>query len=196
MWVQKMKIEFRNVYLHELRSQCILARQAVEDMGALLADAPLNEQAPRFWYCLQAFLAAAANISKLLWPSESHAAERGSELRTFLGIDDDSPLRVRRLRNDIEHLDSRLDDWVRVAEADGNLALAVRIIEGGSTGLVGLDPKRCFLFFDASTYCVTVAGQVYELLPICWAITTLAEKVDEVLDTPPWKGGLSGHSAV
>ena len=190
-----MKAEIRNVYLQEVRSQCILAHQATKDMAALLADAPLDAQAPRFWYCLQAFLAAAANISKLLWPSVS-AAERGRELRALLGINNDSPLRARGLRNDIEHMDERLDVWARAAEADEDLALFVRLIEGGGTGLVGLDPTRCFLFFDASTYRVTVAGREYELLPISWAISSLAEKVEEILGTSPWKGGLSGHSTL
>ncbi len=180
-----MKSEIRNVYLQEIRSQCTLANQAIEDMGGLLTAAYMGTQAPRFWYCLQAFLAAAANISKLLWPSGRGDTERGRELRAFLGIEDDSPLRARDLRNDIEHMDERLDAWAQAAEVDKNLALHVRVILGGQAGLFGLDPARCFLYFDANAYRVTVAGREYEILPIARAIHALAEKVDEILIAPP-----------
>lgn len=51
-----------------------------------------------------------SNVSKIFWPHQN-AAERGTRLRTLAGLPDCHALSNRRLRNHIEHMDERLDDW-------------------------------------------------------------------------------------
>lgn len=53
-----------------------------------------------------------ANVSKVFWPSgSSPARERGRRLRKLTGIADDHALKSRALRNHVEHMDERLDNW-------------------------------------------------------------------------------------
>ncbi len=63
------------------------------------------------WIALQNLLVAAANASKLLWGSKGKVATKRADLRKSLGIADSSPLRDPDLRNDFEHIDSRIDAW-------------------------------------------------------------------------------------
>lgn len=53
-----------------------------------------------------------ANVSKVFWPSDSSTArERGRRLRQLTGIADNHALKSRALRNHVEHMDERLDNW-------------------------------------------------------------------------------------
>ena len=60
----------------------------------------------RIWCSVQAFLVAAGNISKLLWPPKPLLPERGAELRANLSVGDDSPLEPRTFRNHFEYFDT------------------------------------------------------------------------------------------
>lgn len=51
-----------------------------------------------------------SNVSKISWPHRN-ASERGTRLRTLVGLPERHPLADRSLRNHIEHMDERLDDW-------------------------------------------------------------------------------------
>ncbi|MER9233633.1 hypothetical protein NKI56_16270 [Mesorhizobium sp. M0622] len=51
-----------------------------------------------------------ANVSKIFWPHQN-AAARGQRLRKLANLPDRHALADRRLRNHIEHIDERLDDW-------------------------------------------------------------------------------------
>lgn len=194
-----MQPEIQHAYLQELRSQCLIAHQAIEDMTNLMIPAHVEAElavqvgvlVPRFWYCTQAFLAAAANISKLLWPpsTKAGARKRGRELRALIGGEaaaDDSALNVagRTLRNLFEHFDERLDTWAERAEATGDPSLVVRVVWAGPPEVFEVNPHSCFLYFDASSYRIIVEGQVYEILPLSWAIHALVERVDDLLGTP------------
>lgn len=58
---------------------------------------------------IQNILVQGAAVSRYFWPVREKYAARGAELRDTYGIQDDSPLRSRDLRNAIEHFDERLD---------------------------------------------------------------------------------------
>lgn len=63
------------------------------------------------WGSIQSILVAAANVSKILWPARKRYMARGKQLRELLGVDDDSLLSDRTLRNHFEHYDERIEDW-------------------------------------------------------------------------------------
>lgn len=72
------------------------------------------------WLAIQGILVSAANISKLLWGSgrkddEKVIARRAARqpLRDLLQIDETSPLASKALRNDFEHFDERIEEWLR-----------------------------------------------------------------------------------
>jgi hypothetical protein len=55
----------------------------------------------------------AAAISRYFWPSRRAYDSRGSHLRASFGIQDDSVLRNRSLRDAAEHFDERLDEYLK-----------------------------------------------------------------------------------
>ncbi len=73
-------------------------------------EARLQEQT-RIFEALEAFLAAWARVSLMLFPSSrtSTARKRAKVLRTALGITQESPLTERNLRDSWMHFDERLD---------------------------------------------------------------------------------------
>jgi hypothetical protein len=130
----------------------------------------------RFWYSVQAFLVAAGNISKLLWPpyrkGEKQLPERGPQLRAILKVEESSPLEPRTFRNHFEHFDMRLEEWAissgPLVFIDGN----IRPIQG----INGAKPGDDFRNFDHINFAVTFQGDRYDLRPIVEAIQCLEHK--------------------
>jgi hypothetical protein len=60
---------------------------------------------------LRAALQFTGNISKVFWPPARHAKARGAHLCTMVDVDSNHILARRDLRNDVEHMDERLDLW-------------------------------------------------------------------------------------
>jgi hypothetical protein len=189
-----MSPEILRVYLYEIQNQCIIAMQAAEDMRREFESA-IAKQDARFWYCLQAFLSAAANISKLLRydhvqdrerPNARQVAqERATELRRVLQVNPDSVLLLPRdLRNHIEHMDERLDAWAESAGDDKQASLHVRVIQPGTPELLGFPPERCFLYFDAMNWAVTFKGTPFDVPPIAWEVNAIGERAAELLAGP------------
>lgn len=63
------------------------------------------------WGSIQSLLVAAANVSKILWPTKKQYKARGKQLRERLGVDDNNVLSDRTFRNHFEHYDERIEDW-------------------------------------------------------------------------------------
>src|SRR4051794_25987250 len=75
---------------------------------------------------LDDFLHHAARASLYLWPAERNKPpkkekalaeyrarqQRGKHLREHLGLAEDDPLRQRELRDNLQHLDERIDEWI------------------------------------------------------------------------------------
>jgi hypothetical protein len=145
--------------------------------AALAQDRQMRAAAnDRFWYAVQAFLVAAGNISKLLWPSDTpRLPERGPDLRASLEVDDDSPLKSRTLRTPFEHVDARLEQWAVLSKhhslIDANIAPA------GMLTVSGAEPGDYFRNFDLTEFAVTFWGKSYCLPPIADAIERLWHKV-------------------
>lgn len=98
-----------STFQSELRAQCEFIL-----IGGRQVNAHLEERQPTqpIWFALQGMLVSAANASKLLWGSRTEEAlEARRELRESVGVTDASPLSSRRLRNDFEHFDERLEEW-------------------------------------------------------------------------------------
>jgi hypothetical protein len=184
----------------EINWNCTDAAQRQANMGRheqwVSALARLNQlrQAARvrFWYSVQAFLVAAGNISKLLWPSyqkgEMLIHERGPELRAGLAVEEDSPLAPRTLRNHFEHFDVRLEQWAVSSKkrvfADSCIGLA-NLIRGHQAA--GVTPEDYLRNFDPVNFAVTFRGETYQLRPIIEAIQAIHQRVTEKLSQRFWE---------
>jgi hypothetical protein len=62
---------------------------------------------------VQNIVLRAAAISRFFWPVRKGHERRAAHLKVALGISEDSPLHNRDLRNSIEHLDERLDFYLK-----------------------------------------------------------------------------------
>lgn len=89
------------------QAECVI-RSAEQVTAALNA-----QDVEAVFYGLHNLLAAAGNMSKALsgQTGEAVVADARQPLRDSIGIDDESPLRDVRMRNNFEHFDERLDQW-------------------------------------------------------------------------------------
>jgi hypothetical protein len=124
-------------YVTELRSQARFAAAAARHMDAAMRRVVANqaESIDDLFVGLHGLVAAAGNISKLLWPTPQHPSsvdrlhslERGTMLRTLFNVDNASPLRLDGLREVVEHFDEHLDRTVE-ASRQGFSALMLNVV--------------------------------------------------------------------
>jgi hypothetical protein len=75
---------------------------------------PVTCQTRQVWFHLTSFLSHAAMISKYLSPisKKTPAVERAKALRKILGVSDSSVVLSRDSRDNVEHFDERIDNWI------------------------------------------------------------------------------------
>ena len=153
------------VFRFEISRQCQFADIAWKYISLALRSNDIN----LLWYSIQSFLGAAANISKILWPSAKQREMRGAELRSQLRVPDGAPLEYRGIRNHFEHFDERLDSWASSPEP----GLFVDSNVGPKGAIAGIDPKDFLRNFDPASYVVSFRDEEYPLRPIEEAIKHL-----------------------
>jgi len=166
------------IFQREVERQCKFALIAAQDLSQALQASDMD----RIWYSIQAFLVAAGNISKLLWPPKRLLPKRGAELRASLSVGDDSPLEPRTFRNHFEHFDERLEQWATSSErhnfADSNV--------GPPDMIVGFEPEDYLRNFDPANGAITFRGDEYHLQPVIEAIGELWERALVEAQKPHW----------
>ena len=165
-------------FIRELKIQCSFAAFALEDIHAALAS---HDQVDRLWFSVQNFLNSAANLSKMLWPVKAEYADRGEFLRNKLGIEEDSPLKSRRVRNCFEHFDEHLHEWIASLDShnliDRNVGPAKIWCPSGNFE----NDKKYFLRnFDQSNFELLFRGKVYELGPVIQEIQCIVDRVNKL----------------
>ena len=80
----------------------------------LLSDGK-ERQSRNVWFVLLSFLTHAAMVSKLLDPIRPEGAkeDRGTALRKHLEVEDGSAILSRAARDNLEHIDERIDRWTK-----------------------------------------------------------------------------------
>lgn len=171
----------RRVFFTEIRIQSRLALQSftkVEELAAerFHGDAPRQlERGFPLWREIHTFLATSAVVSKILWPGRNaprKSRRRGSELRALLGLSDDSPLSERFVRDALEHIDQRIEEWVP-AHVGGPMA-GWTITGTGETGLSGAPSLR---EFNQDSFDLTVAGATCNLRNLAAAVTHASARI-------------------
>ncbi len=98
--------------LEEILLNC---RQARHAWSAIPAKVTANEPELALFY-VDGFLSRAVNLSQLLWPDNPESAERGTQLRSALGLTGNLDLTLGEFRKLAAHYDDRLVDWASSAE--------------------------------------------------------------------------------
>lgn len=88
-------------------------------IGELL-DNPETVQSRLVWFHLSSFLSHVAMISKLVSPiaKDDAVKNRGDELKATLSIAPNSDVLPRSARDNFEHFDERIDNWVSANATD------------------------------------------------------------------------------
>lgn len=165
------------IFQREVERQCKFALMAEHGLKQALRTGDVDG----IWYSVRAFLVAAGNISKLLWPPRPSSTERGAKLRES-PVPINSPLKPRTFRNSFEHFDERLEQWATSSErhnlADSNV--------GSPNMIVGLELGDYLRNFDTVNWAVTFRGDTYYIQPIADAIQELWQRASVEAAKPHW----------
>jgi len=167
------------IFQREVERQCKFALIALQDLNHALETTNMD----RIWYSVQAFLVAAGDVSKLLWPTNPLLPTRGEELRVSLAVPDSSPLAPRNFRNHFEHFDERLEQWA----TSSSRHIFVDSNTGPSNMIVGIDPADYLRNLDTTKHAITFRGDVYPLDPIAAAIGDLWQTASVEAAKPHWE---------
>jgi hypothetical protein len=140
-----------SIFQSELKTQCEFIV-----IGAQVVNANLGPQgnSQAVWFGLQGILISASNASKILWGSrQDPVLEARRPLRESVSVDDSSPLSSRKLRNDFEHFDERLEEWFETSE--NHIYLGRNIGPPNMIVLSGASPTDQFGHFDPTTAIVS-----------------------------------------
>ena len=158
------------VYVRELVHQAEAAQLAAQEFNASLKSPGANGTA-RAFAAVQSLLAAAAMVSKMLWPKPSKfrfdgsplkeaeeaqrktTLDRGRTLRTALGIKGSTLVESRKVRNALEHFDDRLD---RYFEAGHRMVVDRNIGPKNRLAVIGDKPALHLRLIDTEAGTVSV----------------------------------------
>lgn len=176
-----------SAFLDELNGQCnyfALAIGGMKQCGLLFMDQNTEAETrrvtgQRFWFNVQAMLAAFANISKILYPQNKKDpyCARGIHLRSVIGEAIAKPFEAsaRSMRNHYEHFDERIDDWW---EGGGRLRVDYNFF--APSELAKYNHIDRWRNFDANTVILTFSGDNFNVPQMQTAVITLQEKVQRL----------------
>ena len=163
-------------FQREIERQCQFAMIALQDID----EASANSDGKLFWYSIQNLLVAIGRISRLLWPPDENASERGAELRASLGVGEDSPLKSRTHVEYFENFDERLENWQQTSEHH-------RFFDSYTEPLDILAETAGgdrFRGYDAENNAILFHDEPYHLGPISSAVDDLSEKAEREMQKP------------
>jgi len=153
--------------LMEIQLQCRSALLAAADLDGALQ----LHDSDRIWYSIHGLLAASGNLSKLLWPTRAASRARGVRLRELLEVHDNSPLRMRTMRDIFEHYDEQLEDWA--SSSKRHIIVDQGVLPAGA--IDGVDPGDYLRNLDPTVMEVSFRGKRVQLQPLVNAIVALRE---------------------
>jgi hypothetical protein len=171
-------------------------KSAGEVNEALRRGAESESRSPEWQDCaltildgVQVIALQAGALSRFFWPPrdrEPHTP-RAARLREGLRVLDGSPLQNRDLRNHLEHLDERIDEFCSTLVAGVILPMYV-----GPTPAVPEVPTFLFRAYYTDVGVFEVFGHRYEMEPILAEIESLDERLRDCTKRGsriPYSGG-------
>jgi hypothetical protein len=154
-----MDFRVQQLFMRQIDSQCDFALR-----GAKLLDEGLEQaRTADVWVGCQQLVDGAGNVAK--GQRKPWTLDR-APLRTALAVSEDSALKSTLLRNDLEHMDERIEKWAHEGHpmfADGNI--------GG--GIVGVDPRWVFRHLSTSTRRVTFWENEFQIDDVVAELTRI-----------------------
>jgi hypothetical protein len=159
--------------LRELATQSEFVLMAASDLHQSLSARDTS----RLFFAIQALLAAAANITKLLWGGQGDPDnDRRVKQRKSLGVTEESPMHSQHMRNHFDHFAHRLEQWGDSSKrhniVDQNVGPITKILKD-------VDSEDLLRNFDPDAMVVTFRGESLELRPLIEAVQSLQTHVRE-----------------
>lgn len=162
------------IFQSEVKKQCEFALTSIAYINDSLSNLEKDNAGNQLWLFVQNFLVSTANVSKLLWGSKKQVSESRKPLRDSLGVEENSLIKSRELRNHFEHFDERIESWATSSKrknfVDSNI--------GPSNFIVGVDLEDFLRNFDTDAMAVTFKGDTFELQPIVDELVDLRKKAE------------------
>jgi hypothetical protein len=118
-----------------------------------------------------------ANVSKVFFPMGNARTASAKALRDLCGMDDNHPLRDRTLRNHVEHIDERLENW---AGTERRPYLMFEIAQYPEMKAAATPTEDAvFLIYDVATNEVRVPGETHSLHDLKAAVQDAQTKASE-----------------
>jgi hypothetical protein len=149
---------------------------ALQDMD----EASANSDGKLFWYSVQGLLVAVDSISRLLWPPNPPRASERTELRENLGVDDDSPLKMRDFVERFLSYDESLEEW---HESSDHRRFFDSYTEPLDV-LAETPPGDRFRGYQLEKHALLFHGEMYEIEPVSRAIEELQQKAEDEMQKP------------
>jgi hypothetical protein len=176
-----MDLMLSRMFQRQVKFECECVLISARDLEAALA----KRDTTTVFCSIQALLGAAANISKALWgvrKTKKALAARGP-LRSSLKVPDTSPLNPRKMRDNYEHFDERLEKWWKESKAH-NFADMNIMNRSAIKGIADIDRFRAF---DPQTGYVAFWGDDFDLRAIVEEVRRILPIATEEASKPHWQ---------
>ncbi|HCH2798788.1 TPA: hypothetical protein NKT10_004606 [Vibrio parahaemolyticus] len=171
-------------YIESLLTHTVSAMESMEIVSnwieLMVADdvKALELPKPKLFDHLHNIALQAASVSRYLWPSKSGEnsihKKRALKLRQALEITDDSPLKNRKLRNQMEHFDERLDNYL-AQDIVGEFIPAYVDFEP-----LNVDhPVHIFKAFYINRREFVLLGETHKMQPLCKELLRVQELLEQ-----------------
>lgn len=176
-------MDIQTLLIGEIQRQSNFALIAIDELKKILENDGSwnNQKSDHFWYSVQSFLVAVANISKIFWPAPPCGSELAVEiviqrekLRKYFDINDSSPLRSRKFRNFFEHYDFELEGLFK--NLKDRMVFDSNIINFDPSGLP-LDKILPIRNFNPVVFKLYFRNREYDIMATIKAINELLEKI-------------------
>lgn len=185
-----MKDLTKHAFLLEIHLQCKFVLHTQNQMNIALDKLYIAGEVDRpvFWFYAQSFLNSSANISKILWGSyknlktEEEKEKKKQDdkdrefLRMILNVQNNSPLKSKKVRNCFEHFDEQLFDWARSSKSDQYNNACI-----GDKENFDIDPQAHLKFYDVYKRKITFKNHNFNLESIIEEVIRINEQACKIL---------------
>jgi hypothetical protein len=171
------------IFLFEIKQQCARGLASYAAMTQAISARTSSE----VFAHVQAFMTASGLVSKILFPGQVHGdaafkqacQQRGEALCSLLTIDAASPLADRTLRDSLEHMDERMQEWAERPGPknfiDGGIMVGTSVQQ--AIRIAGGSQLDIFRILTTPPPTVEFWGLQFPLQPIAQALDDMAQKV-------------------
>lgn len=192
------------IFLFFASAECDRAINALEEVFRLAAIETKDEERSiisREWLtvfnAIRLALHFASSVSRIFFPSAGNrtAEQRGVRLRRLTGLSDSHAIKSRALRNHIEHMDERMDEWTSPSPRPFGGTVEMTTDSDMARNTVDSIEASCPFIYYRATRRVRIFSEEHDLVALQDALRDVHEHVSRaVVDWRDPQGQKSNRS--